>query len=93
MRKYARPNKWVSGNVTLLFLYSESYAVAVVPFTGAWIETRYRRRAVGRQDVVPFTGAWIETSNFPEWVLFVSVVPFTGAWIETLVFTFIEVYL
>ena len=40
MRKYARPNQWVSGNVTLLFLYSESYAVVVAPFTGAWIETR-----------------------------------------------------
>ena len=39
MRKYARPNQWVSGNVTLLFLYSESYATAVAPFTGAWIET------------------------------------------------------
>ena len=41
MRKYARPNQWVSGNVTLLFLYSESYAVVVAPFTGAWIETYY----------------------------------------------------
>ena len=39
MRKLACPSQEVSGNVTLLFLYSESYAVAVASFTGAWIET------------------------------------------------------
>jgi len=33
----------------------------VAPFTGAWIETRGRRKRQAGQTVAPFTGAWIET--------------------------------
>ena len=61
MRNLACPNQEVSGNVALLFLYSESYAVAVAPFTGAWIETDYLTPKKATNYVAPFTGAWIET--------------------------------
>ena len=83
MRKLACPSQEVSGNVTLLFLYSESYAVAVASFTGAWIETiLFSNRKFG-VNVASFTGAWIETRFLHQEKWSIRVASFTGAWIET----------
>ena len=84
MRKCARPNHWVSGNIALLFLYSGSYAVAVAPFTGAWIETYY-----GFYIIIEWLaslpsrerGLKLHRLVVDRDTLYVA--PFTGAWIET----------
>jgi len=38
-----------------------SFTRPVAPYTGAWIETRIRRRNGRMGEVAPYTGAWIET--------------------------------
>ena len=42
-------------------LHDKTCFCYVAPFTGAWIETKFKRDCIRDLRVAPFTGAWIET--------------------------------
>ena len=57
--------------------------ILVIPYAGAWIETRRIANRLMMTMVAPHAGAWIETSGTARGSRPSPVAPHAGAWIET----------